>query len=76
MNVSSELRRELERAAIGAQEAADREHAKLKELRRPGSSATAGEVKAQALRVQQVQTELDRCMLALFASEPSNSRPG
>lgn len=76
MNVSSELRAELERAVLAAQDVADLEHGKLRELRRPGSRATAGEIKAQALKVQAAQDELGRLLPALFATESSNSRSG
>jgi hypothetical protein len=65
---SDHIRAALEQAALGANDALDRERAKLTDLTDPAARH------AQQLRVQAAAVEAQRCLDALFASEPSNCR--
>jgi hypothetical protein len=67
---SEEIRAEIHTAAVDAQEAVDRERQKLAEIPRNDFDRR----RVQALRVQAAQVEAQRCLDALFSTEPSNSR--
>jgi hypothetical protein len=62
------IRAELERACFAAEAAVLEERGKLKPLREPAQRAV------QLLRIHAAQREHERCLTALFQSEPSNSR--
>jgi hypothetical protein len=65
-----DFKAELHNAAVEASERLDAERQKLTEISEPGAR------RAQALRIQAAAIEAQRCLDALFHSEPSNYRTG
>ena len=70
MKPTDEIRAEIHNAAVRAQEAVDRERQKLAEIPRRDFDRR----RVQALKIQAAQVEAQRCLDALFSTEPSNSK--
>lgn len=70
MRPSDELRAGIHNAAVAAQEAVDRERQALAAI----PKREIDKRRVQALKVQAAAAELDRCLAALFSTEPTNSK--